>query len=105
MEPKEVTLTDGATPRRVVAKSRGIANNNPLNIRKSDSDWKGKKWDGSDPAFEQFIATCFGLRAAIIILTRYVTGTSKVNPKAAKTVEDIIHRLSSTFRVVTGAAM
>jgi hypothetical protein len=26
MEPKEVTLTDGATPRRVVAKSRGSAN-------------------------------------------------------------------------------
>ena len=26
MEPQEVTLTDGATPRRVVAKSRGSAN-------------------------------------------------------------------------------
>ena len=72
--------------------ARGIANNNPLNIRKSNWNWKGKKRNGSDPAFEQFIATCYGLRAAIIILTRYVTGRSIVNPKAAKTVEEIIHR-------------
>ncbi len=72
--------------------ARGIANNNPLNIRKSEWNWRGKKRNGSDPAFEQFHATCFGLRAAIIILTRYVTGTSKVNPKPARTVEEIIHR-------------
>ena len=40
MEPKEVTLTDGATPRRVVAKSRGSANHYNDG---SDWNWQGKK--------------------------------------------------------------
>lgn len=87
---KKESAAVAASPANKLA--RGIYNNNPLNIRKSNWNWKGKKRNGSDPAFEQFIATCYGLRAAIIILTRYVTGTSNVNPGAAKTVEDIIHR-------------
>lgn len=45
---------------------RGIRNNNPLNLRKSDNDWLGKIKDGKDPAFEQFTSILYGIRAAFI---------------------------------------
>ena len=50
--------------------SRGIRNNNPLNIRKTDIVWQGKIV-GNDPEFETFSAPEYGIRAAAKILQNY----------------------------------
>lgn len=49
--------------------TRGIRNNNPLNIRKGN-DWQGEV-KGSDPSFETFRSMAYGYRAAIKILYKY----------------------------------
>ena len=51
---------------------RGIRNNNPLNIRKG-GDWMGLVAVSTDKAFCQFISMRWGLRAAVIILKKYMT--------------------------------
>lgn len=51
---------------------RGLRNNNPLNIRKSNTPWQGKKIPSSDPAFEQFTSLEFGLRAALVNIRTYI---------------------------------
>ena len=50
---------------------RGIRNNNPLNIRIGNV-WLGEVKDPTDRAFEQFIAMEYGIRAAFVILRRYI---------------------------------
>ena len=50
--------------------SRGIRNNNPLNIRKTDTSWKGEV-GGADNEFETFSAPEWGIRAAARILQTY----------------------------------
>lgn len=49
---------------------RGIKNNNPGNIRKSDIKWQGKVV-GTDPAFESFASPEYGIRAMGKILRTY----------------------------------
>ena len=51
--------------------TRGIRNNNPLNIRKGN-DWKSEV-PGKDASFESFQSMAYGYRAAIIILRKYYT--------------------------------
>lgn len=50
---------------------RGIRNNNPLNIRQGNV-WLGEVANPNDPEFEQFCTMEYGLRAAFIILRRYI---------------------------------
>lgn len=50
---------------------RGIRNNNPLNIRIGNT-WLGERENPTDPAFEEFMNMKYGLRAAFIILRRYI---------------------------------
>lgn len=50
---------------------RGIRNNNPLNIRISDSPWQGKLENNTDGEFEQFEEMVLGVRAAIKLLRNY----------------------------------
>lgn len=50
-------------------KPRGIRNNNPLNIRKSNDNWRGAV--GDDGAFVQFESAVFGIRAGARILKNY----------------------------------
>lgn len=50
---------------------RGIRNNNPLNIRIGNT-WLGERPNPTDPAFEEFVTMEYGLRAAFIILRRYI---------------------------------
>lgn len=64
---------------------RGIRNNNPLNIRIGNS-WKGEVKNPTDTAFEQFTEMRFGVRAAFIILKRYID-RYKLN-----TIEKIVSR-------------
>lgn len=50
---------------------RGIRNNNPLNIRIGNT-WLGEVADPSDPSFEQFVTMQYGVRAACVLLRRYI---------------------------------
>ena len=51
---------------------RGIRNNNPLNIRRGRTRWKGMSPRQTDPAFCQFSEMRYGLRAAFVVLHSYV---------------------------------
>lgn len=53
--------------------SRGLKNNNPLNIRKSKEVFQGEKVPSTDPAFKQFVSMSYGYRAAFIILGTYIS--------------------------------
>lgn len=50
---------------------RGIRNCNPLNIRIGNT-WLGERANPDDTEFEQFVTMEFGLRAAFLILRRYI---------------------------------
>jgi len=50
---------------------RGLRNNNPLNIRKSDQLWLGQT--GNDGTFCIFLTKAYGYRAAFRILKTYNT--------------------------------
>ena len=52
--------------------SRGIRNNNPLNIRLGNSKWLGKIYENTDGSFEQFTSMVMGCRAAIILIRKYI---------------------------------
>lgn len=48
---------------------RGYRNNNPLNIRRTETRWQGQV-DGDDKEFCSFASLVYGWRAALIILMR-----------------------------------
>ena len=50
---------------------RGIRNNNPLNIRIGNT-WLGERPNPVDQEFEEFVTMEYGLRAAFLILRRYI---------------------------------
>lgn len=50
---------------------RGVRNNNPLNIRIGNT-WLGERSNPTDPSFEEFVSMAYGIRAAFIILRRYI---------------------------------
>lgn len=50
---------------------RGIRNNNPLNIRIGNV-WLGEVAQPTDRDFEQFVSMKYGLRAAFVLLRRYI---------------------------------
>lgn len=66
--------------------TRGIRNNNPLNIRISSSPWSGKVIPSSDKEFETFCTMEHGIRAAIKTIRTYVT------KHGCNTMSDIIRR-------------
>lgn len=70
-----------------MATPRGIRNNNPLNIRKSNNKWLGKV-QGIDREFETFDTMEHGIRAAFIIIRTYI------RKYECKYVRDIIHRFA-----------
>lgn len=51
--------------------SRGLRNNNPLNIRRNKTAWQGLAAEQNDSAFFTFAAPCWGYRAAFITLRNY----------------------------------
>lgn len=59
------------TPRPQKPLPRGIRNNNPLNIRIGNV-WLGEVNSPDDPEFEQFVSMKYGLRAAFVLLRRYI---------------------------------
>lgn len=62
---------------------RGLRNNNPLNIRIGNV-WLGEVQHPDDPQFEQFISMKYGLRAAFVLLRRYIKHYKR------QTIPDII---------------
>lgn len=50
---------------------RGIRNNNPLNIRIGNT-WLGERVNPTDQEFEEFVTMEYGIRAAFLILRRYI---------------------------------
>lgn len=50
---------------------RGLRNNNPLNIRIGNT-WLGEREHPTDGEFEEFVTLAYGVRAAFIILRRYI---------------------------------
>lgn len=64
-----ITMTQSTPRSRVVP--RGIRNNNPLNIRIGNV-WLGEVSNPTDPDFEQFVSMEYGLRAAFVLLRRYI---------------------------------
>ena len=51
--------------------TRGIRNNNPLNIRHSADQWQGARAQQTDPSFVQFESMVYGYRAAWKVLETY----------------------------------
>lgn len=51
--------------------SRGLANNNPGNIRLSKVRYKGEVRPSRDPAFRQFETLAWGYRAIFVLLHTY----------------------------------
>ena len=51
--------------------TRGIRNNNPLNIRHSADRWVGARITQTDPGFVQFETMAYGYRAAWKVLESY----------------------------------
>ena len=58
---------------------RGIRNNNPLNIRIGNT-WLGEVTKPTDSEFEQFVSMKYGLRAAFVILRRYIRRYKRNTP-------------------------
>ena len=53
-------------------KSRGLRNNNPLNIRRTGVDtWKGMSTSQTDELFLQFESMVMGYRAAAVLIRNY----------------------------------
>ena len=65
--------------------TRGIRNNNPLNIRHSNSKWKGMRGEQTDKAFVQFEERVYGYRAAFVLISNYIV-------KGFNTIKKIITR-------------
>lgn len=66
--------------------TRGIRNNNPLNIRHGKSQWQGMSKQQTDRAFVQFTERKYGYRAAFVLLRGYI------EKKGINTIGKIIAR-------------
>lgn len=66
------TIAKSATRKNAPTQTRGIRNNNPLNIRQSTNKWQGMAPSQSDRAFVQFTARKYGYRAAFVLIRNYI---------------------------------
>ncbi|MPY23923.1 hypothetical protein [Shewanella sp. YLB-07] len=93
--PWENTATSSTQPNTgsTMRMPRGLANNNPLNIRENDRvdyDWLGESIVDNDESFEVFDTPFYGIRAAARILKTYR------DKRGLNTVEGIINRWAPT---------
>lgn len=65
---------------------RGVQNNNPGNLQKSNADWEGKVSNGTDSRFEQFSTPQAGIQAMA------QNALSLQDTKGAQTITDLIGR-------------
>lgn len=52
--------------------TRGLRNNNPLNIRRNNTKWQGLSATQTDKSFFQFKTMAYGYRAAFKTLQTYI---------------------------------
>jgi hypothetical protein len=76
---------------------RGLRNNNPLNIRLTNTTWQGQLKPGTDKEFCQFVEMRYGYRAAFVLLHRYYHVWN------CKTVRQIINRWAPSSENDTAA--
>ena len=81
---------DNYLKRKHMKTSRGIRNNNPLNIRRSADNWQGAREEQTDQSFVQFKSMAYGYRAAWKTLQSYYNRFRMQN--RAFTVRNIILR-------------
>ena len=74
--------------------SRGIRNNNPLNIRHSADRWQGARKVQTDKSFVQFETMAYGYRAAWKVLDTYFLTFRR--ERKAYNVRNIIAPLGTT---------
>lgn len=93
--------------RNQVSVPRGIRNCNPLNIRIGNT-WLGERPNPDDTEFEQFVSMECGIRAAFLILRRYITRyhlntirliVSRWAPSNENATEAYIARVSSLMGI------
>lgn len=77
--------------------TRGVRNNNPLNIRKGNN-WQGERQPQTDAAFEEFSGMVWGLRAGFRIIKNYMQRAPKCD-----TLQKIITRWAPTMENDTKA--
>ena len=70
--------------------SRGIRNNNPLNIRHGKSRWEGRTRVQTDAEFVTFTTMAYGYRAAWKLMETYRLRLMQAGK--SYTLENIIHR-------------
>ena len=70
--------------------SRGLRNNNPLNIRHSADHWEGARIEQTDKSFVQFVSMAYGYRAAWKVLDTYCLTFRR--ERKAYTLRNIIAR-------------
>lgn len=68
---------------------RGLRNNNPLNLRKSNNNWVGKAVPSKDKDFEQFLTMEHGIRAAMKNIATIVNRRKKNGEETR--ISDLIH--------------
>ena len=70
--------------------TRGLRNNNPLNIRHSADRWEGARIEQTDRSFVQFKSMAYGYRAAWKTLESYWKHFKRL--RQPFTVQNIVHR-------------
>ena len=74
--------------------TRGIRNNNPVNIRQGES-WQGLTHPQADPEFCTFESMQYGIRAALVLLRNYMSGWGGRRAKL-NTIHKIIQNWAPT---------
>lgn len=73
--------------------TRGERNNNPGNIERNDTHWRGMAVDqSSDPRFVVFILPSYGIRALAKVLLTYSKRYEQGTAQDIDTVREIINR-------------
>ena len=81
--------------------SRGLKNNNPLNIRRSADKWEGARIEQTDKSFVQFVSMAYGYRAAWKVLDTYCLTFRR--ERRAYNLRNIIARWAPPSENDTGA--
>lgn len=76
---------------------RGLRNENPGNLRRSNDQWQGLREVQTDPEFFQFVSMAYGYRALIKTLQNYR------RLRGCVTLRDFIHRWAPPSENNTGA--
>ena len=73
--------------------TRGLRNNNPLNIRRNNTKWQGLSATQTDKSFFQFTSMAYGYRAAFKTLQTYILNKYDTDKDGtANELEDVIMR-------------